>query len=357
MPYITATSKIDFEYTVGQGTAKEFAQNMFTETFGSIDKMIDVFDNANIKTRNFCIPVSFFEKDRDFEYKNSIYTEKALEKSIEAINECLKKSGIDKNALTDIIFVSTTGLATPSIDALIINKMRLNPNINRLPVWGLGCAGGVAGLAKANIIAANNPDSITALITVELCSLTFIRNDLSKSNFIATSLFSDGVAAVLVAGDNAYKKIKTKGKIQIVSAMSKLYYDALDVMGWEINNNGFKVLFSKDIPSIVSGNVKNDIEAFLASHNLKITDIKNFIFHPGGMKVLKAYEDALNLNGNTFDFSQEILNSYGNMSSSTVLYVLDKFLEDGFEDGYGLMLSLGPGFSSEMVLLSMQNNA
>jgi len=128
-------------------------------------------------------------------------------------------------------------------------------------------------------------------------------------------------------------------------------------MGWEINNNGFKVLFSKDIPAIVSGNVKNDIEGFLASHNLKITDIKNFIFHPGGMKVLKAYEDALNLNGNTFQYSRDILNSYGNMSSSTVLYVLDKFLEEGFEDGYGLMLSLGPGFSSEMVLLSMQNNA
>jgi alkylresorcinol/alkylpyrone synthase len=357
MPYITSTSKTDFEYTIGQDRTKEFAQNLFNETYGNLDKMIEVFDNAYIKTRNFCVPVEFFESDRTFEYKNNLYVEIALGKSIEAINTCLKKSGLDKSEITDLIFVSTTGLATPSIDALIINKMRLNPNINRMPLWGLGCAGGVAGLAKAKAIAENNPDSITVLVTVELCSLTFIRNDLSKSNFIATSLFSDGIAAVIIAGDNAYKRIKPKAEIKIISSLSKLYYDALDVMGWEINNNGFKVLFSKDIPSIVNGNVKKDIEDFLDSNNLSIADIKNFIFHPGGTKVLKAYEDALSLNGRTFDFSRNILNNYGNMSSSTVLYVLDKFIEEGFEEGYGLMLSLGPGFSSEMTLLSMHNNA
>jgi alkylresorcinol/alkylpyrone synthase len=356
MPYITATSKIDFEHTLGQETAKEFAQNLFAESYGNLDKMVEVFDNANIRTRNFCVPFDFFEKDRSFEYKNNVYTEVALDKSIEAINKCLEKSEFTKGDITDIIFVSTTGLATPSIDALIINKMRLNPNINRMPLWGLGCAGGVSGLAKANLITQNNPNSVTVLVTVELCSLTFIRNDLSKSNFVATSLFSDGVAACIIAGDNAYEKINVKPGIKIISSMSKLYYDALDVMGWEINNNGFKVLFSKDIPSIVSGTVKNDIESFLGSNNLRVSDIKNFIFHPGGTKVLKAYEDALNLNGKTFDYSRSVLGSYGNMSSSTVLYVLDKFITEGFETGYGLMLSLGPGFSSEMVLLSMKNN-
>jgi alkylresorcinol/alkylpyrone synthase len=159
------------------------------------------------------------------------------------------------------------------------------------------------------------------------------------------------VAACLILGDNH----QTDGRVRYKAASSKLYYDSLEVMGWDFTNNGFKVLFSKDIPEFINENVQGDIEGFLSQHNLKLTDIRNFIFHPGGKKVLEAYADALEVKGDFLKNSRIVMNNYGNMSSVTVLYVLERFMNHGFEDGYGLMMAMGPGFSSEMVLLEMKN--
>jgi alkylresorcinol/alkylpyrone synthase len=183
--------------------------------------------------------------------------------------------------------------------------------------------------------------------------LTFLRNDFSKSNFIGSSLFADGVAACLIFGDNHVTK--TSEKITFLANESKIYYDSLDVMGWQFMDSGFKVLFSSDIPTIISKNVRNDITSFLDKQQLKISDIKNFIFHPGGKKVLTAYEEALGVKGDFLKNTREVMNDNGNMSSTTVLYVLERFFKQGFENGYGLMVSMGPGFSCEMVLLQMNN--
>jgi len=215
----------------------------------------------------------------------------------------------------------------------------------------LGCGGGVSGYSKACTLAKANPDAVVLFVAVELCSLTFLRNDYSKSNFIGSSLFADGVAACLIMGEN--RVTKSKEKIKFLANESKLYYDSLDVMGWQFTDTGFKVLFSSDIPTIISKNVRNDITSFLDKHNLKLSDIKNFIFHPGGKKVLTAYEEALEVKGDFLKNTREVMNDNGNMSSSTVLYVLERFFRQGFENGYGLMVSMGPGFSCEMVLLQM----
>jgi len=356
MPNIINVTKIDFEHTLSQKDLKPYVRNLFSEVFKEVDKLIDVFDNTQIKTRNFCVPMEFFLTNKSFEEKNNIYIQTSLDKSIEAIEKCLLESGIDKSRITDLVFISTTGLATPSLDALIINKMRLSPFVNRTPIWGLGCAGGVSGIAKAFTAAKANPEAVMLVVAIELCSLTFIRNDLSKSNFIATSLFSDGVSAGIIAGDNALKEINTRHKISYASSQSRLYYDALDVMGWEFVPSGFKVIFSKDIPAIVNNSVKEDVERFLKQNDLKISDIKNFIFHPGGAKVIDAYTEALGLEHDALDYTRDVLENFGNMSSVTVFYVLEKFLKEGFKDGLGLMLSLGPGFSSEMVLLDMRKS-
>ncbi|MBK8554153.1 MAG: hypothetical protein IPL53_25145 [Ignavibacteria bacterium] len=200
-----------------------------------------------------------------------------------------------------------------------------------------------------------NPDALVVVVAVELCSLTFIKDDLSKSNFIATSLFSDGIAAVLIAGDNFKKRNRSKFRMNIIDSQSKLYYDSLDVMGWEVLDEGFKVVFSRDIPQIVNENVKDDILSFLKKHELNIEDIKNYVTHPGGVKVINAYTDALKLNPELLNNTRNVLRDYGNMSSATVLYVLDRFIDKGFEDAYGLMMSLGPGFSSELLLLEIIN--
>jgi alkylresorcinol/alkylpyrone synthase len=354
MPKISSISTIELPYKVKQDNLKVFARNLFAESFKDIDRLLDSFDNTSIKSRNLSVPVEFFEGDKSFKERNDLYISNALEYSVQAVTECLEKGKIVKEDITDIVFVSTTGLATPSMDGLIVNRMKLNPLINRTPVWGLGCAGGVSGLSKANTIAKANPDAIVLVVGVELCSLTFIRNDLSKSNFIATSLFSDGVAALVVTGDNV-KPETGFPEIRILSSQSRLYYDTLDVMGWEFLDEGFKVVFSRDIPSIVKNTVKDDILEFLDKNSISLSDIRNFVVHPGGAKVINAYVEALGVNPLVFFNTKKVLAEYGNMSSVTVFYVLERFVKDGFNDGYGLMMSLGPGFSSEMALLSMKN--
>ncbi len=350
MGSIVAVTKINLPHKVKQKEVKAFAKELFVSNFPQIDRLLGIFDNTEIISRNLCKPLRSYDSNNSFEENNKEFIRFALDYSIQAIEECLTKANINKLDVTDLIFVSSTGLATPSLDALIINKMKMNPHTNRMSIFGLGCAGGVSGVAKANAIAQSNPKAVVLLVSVELCSLTFLRRDFSKSNFVAASLFSDGIAACLIVGD----AFKSKSTINILASGSKLYFDSLDVMGWEFLDVGFKVLFSENIPSIIDQNIKADIVDFLAKNDLVLSDIKNFIFHPGGKKVLTAYADALAVKGDFLKITRETMNDYGNMSSSTVLYVLEKFLNNNFETGYGLMVAMGPGFSSEMVLLDMK---
>ncbi len=351
MPFIAAVSKVDLPFKTDQQAVKQQAHELFSANFPQTDRLIFAFDNTEINTRNFCKPLSYYAQPNTFEERNDAYLNISLNYSVQAAEDCINKAGINKEDITDIFFVSTTGLATPSMDALIINKIRLNPNINRTPIWGLGCGGGVSGMAKANTAAMANPNAVVLLIAVELCSLTLIKSDYSKSNFIGSSLFSDGIAACIVKGDNHGRD----KRVTYIASSSKLYYDSLDVMGWEFKDTGFKVLFSKDIPTFIHEHVRDDITEFLMKHNLQLSDIKNFVFHPGGKKVLDAYTDALGIEGDFLHHTREVMNGYGNMSSATVLYVLERFMSEGFEDGYGLMMAMGPGFSSEMVLLKITN--
>ena len=354
MPSLAAIATIDFPSKIDQEEVKKYARQLFEPSFPAVGRLMSIFDNTEIKTRNFCRPLDYYATLKDFKENNYEYVRTSLEYSVIAIEHCLAQAQLKGEDITDIVFVSTTGLATPSLDALIINKMRLNQYVNRIPVFGLGCGGGVSGYAKANIIAKANPAAVVLLVCVELCSLTFLRNDFSKSNFVASSLFADGVVACIVKGDGHEPPVNKK--FEYVASQSKLYYDSLEVMGWEFMDEGFKVLFSEDIPTIIRDNIYADVVHFLAQHGKVITDIKNFIFHPGGKKILTAYAEMLPVEGDFLANTRQVMNENGNMSSATVLYVMEKFFKDGFEDGPGLMVSLGPGFSSEMVLLNMSNS-
>lgn len=360
MPSLIAVSTIDFPHKTSQQTIKNFARDMFVTSMPEVERLLPVFDNTEIEMRNLCKPLEYYLQQHTFEEQNHEFICLALEYSVKAIERCVTSAGISKNEITDIIFVSTTGLATPSMDALIINAMRLNPHANRTPIFGLGCGGGVSGFAKACTTAWANPDAVVLLVAVELCSLTFLRNDFSKSNFIGSSLFADGVAACLLAGDNKRaaasgdnrRAATPEGEITFLASRSKLYYDTLDIMGWDFTDHGFKVLFSSGIPALIARYVREDVTSFLESRGRTLSEVKNFIFHPGGKKVLGAYEEALGAEGDFLRTSREVMRDYGNMSSSTVLYVLERFVHR-HEKGCGLMMSMGPGFSSEMVLLEM----
>ena len=240
-----------------------------------------------------------------------------------------------------------------TIDAVLINELGIDTHIIRTPLWGLGCVGGAVGLSNALRYTKANPRGAVMLIAVEICSLAFMKDDLSKSNIIASALFSDGGASTLVVGrENSL--FNSKG-INLIDSYSTTYYDSLDVMGWDVVENGFKAVFSKDIPNIVSKYVRNDVIKFLSKFDLEIDDIEHFIFHPGGVKVINAYEDSLNLSKSALRYTKKVLREHGNMSSPTVLYVLKEFLDscDYSEGDYGLISALGPGFSSELILFQV----
>lgn len=351
MPSIKQVTCLSLAHKAPQSELKKLAERTFAGSFSALDRLLESFDNSEIKERNLCVPIEYFGKHTSFKQRNDEYVQLASELTSESVNACLDKCGIDKDEVTDFIFVSSTGLSTPSIDALVVNKLKLNQNITRIPLWGLGCAGGVAGMSLANKIASANPEAKVIVAATELCSLTFIRNDNSKSNLIATGLFSDGIAAALVCGDKAAEKISGSFDLRFIDSRSKIYYDSIDVMGWEIIEEGFKVVFSRDIPNIVSMKVKDDVLAFVASNDLTISDISNFIIHPGGVKVIDAYVKSLGIRNEQFKNTRTVLQNFGNMSSATVLYVLNEFSVNGFKKGMSLMASLGPGFTSEMLLL------
>jgi alkylresorcinol/alkylpyrone synthase len=351
MPSIAAVSKIEFPFKADQQEVKQLAHDLFAPSFPQVERMMSAFDNTLIKTRNLCKPLSYYSNTHTFQEQNADYIRISLEYSVIAIEACLAAAKLRKEEITDIIVLSTTGLATPSLDALIINEMHLSQNITRLPVFGLGCAGGVAGFSKACVLAKANPNAVVLVVAVELCSLTFLRHDFSKSNFIGSSLFADGLAACIITGDN--RTNQTKHVFNYIDTQSKLYYDTLDIMGWEFLDSGFKVLFSQDIPTHIARNIGQDVTTFLDKHALTLADIQNFIFHPGGQKVLAAYTESLSLEEDALKNAKAVMIDNGNMSSASVLYVLERFFTIGFTPGYGLMLSLGPGFSSEMVLLQM----
>ncbi|MFZ1321364.1 MAG: 3-oxoacyl-[acyl-carrier-protein] synthase III C-terminal domain-containing protein [Ignavibacteria bacterium] len=354
MPEIISVSVKEMPYSIHQTEMKEFAKNIFSRKFADTERLMPVFENSEIDKRNLCVSLDYFKKKKSFAEKNSDYLNLTIRYSSEVIKECALKAGFDLQSITDFIYISSTGISTPSPDAYIINELKLNKNINRFPLWGLGCAGGVSGIAKANTLAKANPDAVVLIVTSELCSLTFLNDDFSKSNFIATSLFSDGVAAVLVVGDNFKSNNENNFRLKIKDSRSRIYDETLDVMGWDVTDDGLKVVFSKDIPNIVENNLKPDIIEFLSENELNINDIKNFITHPGGIKVIDAYVKCLNIDKARLSNTKSVLRSHGNMSSATVLYVLDRFINTGFQEGHGLMTSLGPGFSSEMVLLKIE---
>jgi alkylresorcinol/alkylpyrone synthase len=324
--------------------AREYARSHFQSKFHDVERLLDVFDHSRIDARHFCVPPEWFMAGKSFQEKNDTYIEQACKLSEHAIRNCLESADLDPRDIDRMIFVSTTGLATPSIDARLINILKMRSDIRRLPVWGLGCVGGAAGLSLARDYLQAFPRSKVLLVAVELCSLTFQSGDLGKSSFVATALFGDGAAAVQLSGEGVGP--------EILATRSTIWPDSLDVMGWNVLNEGMQVVFSRAIPTIVLKYANENISSFLKDNGLKINDVEYFLIHPRGARVIDAYIKALSIDSGKLRIAAEILREYGNMSSVTILYILDQFLksDDKRPGAYGIMTALGPGFSSELLL-------
>jgi len=341
-------------HAIPQANAKEFARHLFREVLSeSDDRLLTVFDHAGIETRNVCAPLEWYAHDHDFAEKNALYIEHAVRLGCEVANGVFASTGLTARDIDHLVFVSSTGIAAPSVDARLVNALGMRGDVRRTPIWGLGCAGGVSGLARARDFALAAPGDRVLLIALELCSLTFQRNDLSKRNLVAASLFADGAAAALVvAGDDPAARNGIR-PLDLVASSSTLWPETLDVMGWDVDGAGLHVIFARDIPTIVRERVRPGLADFLARHALSLETLDHLVAHPGGMKVLAAYQEALCLRPAALDYARATLRDHGNMSSPTCLFVLQRFLEaQAIGRGDSAVISaLGPGFCAEYVLL------
>jgi len=357
MPKVISIATAEPKTIVGQEEVKEFARGIFSQRRDDVGRLLNVFNNTSILSRHFTEARSWYGMDHGFAERNELYIRNAVELSEECSIKCLNEAGMEPADIHHVIFVSSTGLSTPSIDARLFNTLSrknssgtFNEHVKRTPIWGLGCAGGAAGLSRALEYTNAMPAHAVLLIAIELCGLTFQKDDYSKNNLVGTSLFSDGTAASIIVGDQ-HSKFEQPG-VSLLNSLSTIFDNSLDVMGWDVKDNGLKVIFSKDIPTIVCNCLRQNIEELAKDNGINLSDIKHFVVHPGGPKVMDAYEQSLSLQDGALRFSREVLSKHGNMSSPTVLYVLKGFIERGEykPNEYGLISALGPGFSSELVL-------
>ncbi|ARD47378.1 type III polyketide synthase [Sporosarcina sp. P37] len=359
MPIIQSVSTVRPPVDLPQEEAVSFARSLFSDSFKDIDRLLKVFQNGEIDTRQVCMPLEWYAQAHDFETKNDLYIQHAVTLGKQAVEQCLSNTAtlvraVDPAEIDAIFFVSSSGLATPSIDARLINQLPFRHDIKRVPIWGLGCAGGASGMSRAFDYCKAYPDSNVLVLAVELCSLTFQRDDVTKSNLVGMSLFSDGVACALVSGEQSTVK-STRPMPKIRATSSRFMPDSEDVMGWDIKSDGLHVVFSKSIPAVIKSWLGPFVHQFVGEHDLTMKDILHFVAHPGGKKVLDAYQKALQLDQGQTAASKKILQHHGNMSSPTVLYVLKDFIEQQPAEGeYGLMAALGPGFCGELLLLEWQ---
>lgn len=361
MPFIVSIAEAIPPHILKQDEVMSFARDLFSESFNDIERLLKAFHNGQIEKRHFVKALDWFKTDKSFKERNDAYIENAVELGVKAIENCLGvnnflSKSIPYNEIDVIFCISSSGIATPSIEARIMNKLPFSQHTKRIPIWGLGCAGGASGLSRAFEHCLAFPNAKVIVLSIELCSLTFQRNDKSKSNLIGTSLFADGVACALVTGDQVDRTVfqKLDSLPSIISTQSTTMPNSLDVMGWDVKDKGLYVVFSKDIPTIIESWLKPNVAEFLRKQNMQMEEIQHFIAHPGGKKVIDAYVKSLKIEPEMTNISIEVLKEYGNMSSATIFYVLRRFIEIGKAGEYGLATALGPGFSSEMLLLKWE---
>lgn len=350
MPILLSVSHASPQNVFPQEFLKEAVAQLYAGKIPDeeVRRVRDVFDHSRIRERAFMMPLEWYLSPHGQEDRNRVFRENGLALMERAAGECMEAAGITPGDVDHVVFVCTTGLATPSLDGYLVNRLGLSPSTGRLPVWGLGCAAGAAGISRAFDYCLAHPQARVLLVALETCSLNFRGDDMSKRNLVAMSLFSDGCAALLMAGDDA-----GHGGPHVIATRSHLFPDSYRVMGWDVDDGGFRLVLSPELPRIVRENLSPLVDEFLLANDLSRADVGFYLAHPGGARVVDAMKEALSLRNGELKITEEVLRDFGNVSSVTVLIVLERWLGNGRgrENGYGLLSAFGPGFSAELVLL------
>lgn len=332
-------------HVLNQSEVARRAGELFGGNLPSFNRLRPVYENAEIETRYSCVPIEWYQQVHGFGERNRLFLDNAVDLLEKATLEALEKTGHSIEDIDGIVSVTSSGVATPSLDALLMERLPFRRDVQRLPIFGLGCAGGVMGLARAAQMARSQPGKIFLFVVVELCGLTFRSRDFSKSNVIATALFGDGAAAALVGTG-------LSGDAEILQSGEHTWKNSLDVMGWDVTDDGLSVIFSRDIPTHVRTLMGDAMHGFLQREGLAVEDHKHFLSHPGGAKVLDALEEIFGLATGELLHSRETLRRFGNMSAVTVMFVVFAAIRDGLK-GRALLSTLGPGFTAGFLSMEL----
>jgi alkylresorcinol/alkylpyrone synthase len=347
-PTVTAVgTSLPPHYSSQEEILEAFKELWATRHF-NLERLEDLHRAVLVGGRYMARPIRDLMRMERFAERNDAWIEMAQQVGEAAARAALERAGLEPRDIDHIFFVSITGLATPSIDARLVNRLGLRLDVKRTPIFGLGCLAGAAGMARAADYLRGFPGQNVLMLAVELCSLTIQKDDLSVANIIATGLFGDGAAAAVLVGGAG-----ERSGPRVVSTRSSFYPNTERMMGWDFTDTGFKVVLSAKVPEVVRGHLRKDVDGFLAEHGLDRSQVKHWAVHTGGPKVLQAFEGALELPANALRRSWESLRQTGNLSSASVLFVLRDLLESGEAKpgDYGLLAAMGPGFCAELVLL------
>ena len=317
----------------------------------SLERLASFHRNMQIKGRYLALPIEEYLQPSRFRERNQAWIHNALKLGEKAICQVLEQANIDASQINQIAFTTITGIAAPSIDARLMNRIPFSSDVKRMPLFGLGCMGGASGIARLADYLAGHPREAALLLSVELCSLTIQQNDISPENMVSTGLFGDGAAAVLMVGTE--HPLAKERQPRVIASRSVFFPQTEYIMGWDMCDTGFKVVLSSDVAEIVKTGLGPAMDAFLRQHGLCSDQIDHWLVHPGGPKIIQAIEIALGLKIGMLDRSRELLASVGNLSSAAVLVMLEKVLreEPPVPGRHGLLMAMGPGFSAELILL------
>ncbi|NGP43762.1 type III polyketide synthase [Bacillaceae bacterium SIJ1] len=349
MPFLEAVGTAVPANVYTQKDIMPLVRKIFADAFKDIDRLMKVFGTGLVHERHFAMPLDWYTVEHSFSEKNRCFQQAAYDCSIRAVEDCLEQLPASSRQVDAVFVVTSTGIMTPGLDVALIEALDLPATTERYPLWGYGCAGGVSGLNKAFTYCERYPERKALLVCVEMCSTTFQHDDTSKSNLVGTSLFADGAAAVVVSGDQAGKS--DGNTLYYISGFQSLLPHSQEIMGWEIKEGGLHVIFAPKIPELVHSWAVPETKAFLTANGTELEDIVSFVSHPGGRKVLEAYEEGLSVPKQAFAIAYDVLARFGNMSSPTVLFVLKERMKYPRKHGEkGLMSALGPGFSTDLLL-------